>query len=564
MIDPRAQRRPIRYEDLFDGEVSDARLDEELSVLPRSAVLLFANMAAIVHNTATDDDVAELQAQLEIACAITNGTPYSAPLLALMRQRQKDVLAHTEQLVVLTFRLMRIAGKRSVGSVPDQGAAALRAMLLFNSLHDDYKKRLWMTSEGREALSFRQRFASGERLQNILVRYAGFLRWARSDEGQNSQYALPVDDVFFDLHSMDADAYFGAGLMLYAGIASVRHVADLKRHSSLIDVTKYLAEIQDTTRLTHWLELNSMREEQFLARQYEDDDTRYAAASLLPLLFYPFVQADEGYVLPSPTFFENAFGPAIYHRLLNGFKSRHDDQRGRFTQFFADYHEYYAHSVLAGSAGAAGARVEREQHYGTKKRPAKSTDVIVFEGDAAVFVEAVGKRPNATESIVKMDPVGIKKDVKAMFLDKLEELNDRIADFRSGRVVFEGIDPTRVRIFPVVLPPEPVEMLYALGNRVRATAANEGWLRDTEPFQILDPEALEALESALRAGEKLSDILDRKYSAGYGDYSMIQYIKWVEPTLDRGPSIRMTEEYQAIARCFLSLARDWGVPGASP
>ena len=141
----------------------------------------------------------------------------------------------------------------------------------------------------------------------------------------------------------------------------------------------------------------------------------------------------------------------------------------------------------------------------------KSTDLVIFEGSNALFIEVVAKRFNYITNLQRLDAKAIAKDIESMIYEKVKQLDRNIADFRTGALSYDGIDSSSIKsVYPVVATVVPVPQFVGLPRIVTKEIADREYLADVEALQFLAAEDLEMLVPAFSAGQSLSTILAEK------------------------------------------------------
>lgn len=275
----------------------------------------------------------------------------------------------------------------------------------------------------------------------------------------------------------------------------------------------------------------------------------------------PVVTDGGTFLVPSPKLVLNAMGDGTYFVLLDGYKKADKHKFTRFYGYF--FQDYVADRIAAGYAHRSDASVHFPRFYGSRRVRIESTDLIVVEDGNVLFFEAVAKRTRLVDSVLRLDPISIEKDIKTGILKKAKELHDRIADFRSGKLLsdiprFEG-----QRVYPIIISPKDWPRIQILRRFWPDEQRREQLLLDTEPLEILDVDEAEWLESMLAGGVRLAALLDRKNRPPMGHepsrlLSLHDYLAIDERGLiPRDTPARLRGD--RIAADIIALARSWGV-----
>lgn len=320
--------------------------------------------------------------------------------------------------------------------------------------------------------------------------------------------------------------------------------------------------MSDARVLRQWIASNSVGIESLRDEWKLEPSLSFAAAG--PLWRKPVVQVEPDLLLaPMPSLVENVMGDGTYFTLMDGYReaagsSQLDPKEAveRFTRFYGEFFEDHVAGILeCAYEGRTNVRFSREVEYDR----VKSSDVIVAEGDNIIFVEIVAKRMNLRESVLRLNPVAIAKDIQAAILDKAAQLDRNIRDFRSGKLLPDFPRSEGQHFFPVIVAPRDLPRINAITTWLQDAGQKKGLLADAEPLELLDLGEIEQLERSLHEGLSLSALLDRKNGSTPHNrmMSLHNYLIHVEPgTLVRGPS-PTRERGSAIARQILTLAESW-------
>jgi hypothetical protein len=183
--------------------------------------------------------------------------------------------------------------------------------------------------------------------------------------------------------------------------------------------------------------------------------------------------------------------------------------------------------------------------------------VIAEDGDF-IFLEVVAKRLNMRASVAKLDEQKIADDFRMGILEKVEELDRNIKDFRA-RILFPDLPrKENYRIFPVIVSPNEWPRAYLLSTLLPAALAEHKWLEGTEPLEILDVAEVERLESVV-AGNSFGALLDRKNRTRPHDrlQSVHNYLTNVERGLETAENPAYVRADNTANR-LMEFAKTWG------
>jgi hypothetical protein len=186
--------------------------------------------------------------------------------------------------------------------------------------------------------------------------------------------------------------------------------------------------------------------------------------------------------------------------------------------------EDYAAAVVekAYSGADSWAKVRREVSYALPAGEAKSPDIAVLENSNLVFIEVCHSRlPQAL--LTAPTKALMRQALDNIYLEKLEQLGDRIVDFVASRINTLDIQPSEVtRIYPVLvtapnLVPNPV-----LAEVLKSDVQKRLYDRDemVQPLTLLRIHELECLAGLVESGWQMRQVLEAKSSSAYSAHAL--------------------------------------------
>jgi hypothetical protein len=260
----------------------------------------------------------------------------------------------------------------------------------------------------------------------------------------------------------------------------------------------------------------------------------------------------------------NAMGDGVYYALMDGYraaagndKKARDRAVERFTQFYGEFFEDYVVDLFQrGYIGRKDAHVSGEVEY---KKGVLSSDVIVTEANDILFIEVVAKRMGFIDSILRLSPETIGRDIEAGVIDKARQLQRNITDFRSGLLFPDCPRPQKKRIFPIIIAPNEWPRITIIDSILPVLEREEGLLADVEPLELFDAGEAEWLETALPSGLRLGELLNRKNRSTkqYRLMSLHNYLYYAEPGTSPGlvPNVRIRGG--EVAKEIIGLVESW-------
>ena len=406
-----------------------------------------------------------------------------------------------------------------------------------------------------------------ENPSDLLARTDAFFAWSRTSKAQSSRNALRVEEDLHRFTGLTPAEYAAGAYFTLARFASMQNWPEVMRLGVAFSIEQWQAGMRDTRVIRQWFAGNSVQ--LGTVRTEWKAELSLSLAGAGSLWRKPVVQVeDDLYFVPDPILVQNVMGDGTYFALLDGYREAagtdnhaRKEALGRFTRFYGEFFEDHVASILGRAyEGRANALFTREVEY----LPGfKSSDVIIAEGHDIIFVEVVTKRMNLIDSVLRLKPEAIAKDLEAAVLGKARQLDRNIRDFRAGPLLPNFPRVAGQRIFPVVVSPHDRPRINVITTALEVARKSQGLLADVEPLELLDLGEVEQLEAGLHDGISLSGLLDRKNKSTRHNrmMSLHNYLINVEPsTLPPGmsPTRRRGSE---IAKGIIELAQTWIASG---
>jgi hypothetical protein len=502
----------LPYEQFFDDvKPSREALLDLVRRLPRGRT-----MGALVATTAiltNQRDGLEAGPQHAFAHEMASEVPWATVLLDALRATPNAVIITEEHLAML-FRLVLEHGPQDRGDVgPDYYDAMLRALLMLNTL-DASEAEANGANNTFVRTELRSLTYDTENPADVIERYARFLEWSRSPAALNSDNYLNLDEDMLRFFGMSYDEYAAAIFAFWSYYASIASSKELAARKPFVDYAATIASMTDHSVLDRFLARFSTDLERLLADFQKEHET-LSGAGLRPLLQTPLVRCPAGIIAPYPRHLRNLLGTGLFFALMDSYRDAagpdpkaRKDAVDRFTRFFGEFFEDYVVQRFDETYRTANAKLYTEREY---QPGVKSTDLVIIEDETAIFIEVVAKRFNYMTSIQKLDPKAITRDIDSMVVEKVEQLDRNVRDFREGVLIYPGVDAAAItRIYPIVATVQPIPQNVGITTVIAASVAEKGYLADTEPLQFLAAEEIEMLGPAFASGYSLESLLSKK------------------------------------------------------
>lgn len=502
------------YEEFFDDDKpSVAALMAQIESLPYEPAMggLLA-LSALISNI---EEPFRSDVQQQIVAEIGQSTSYVRSLIDFLREHGNRVFVSEEQIGVL-IRLCIQHRDLMVGKIEDLGDRLLRAMLLWNSLAVA-ETTTAIEQDAPEAkderfvkLEIRSVLHDAENIRDVLGRYSEFMLWSRSEEGHTENY-IDLDAAFNRFYGVSYDEWIAAALAFLSYYGSFRTMHDIRNRPLAPKYEALTGGLLESAVLDKFAK-EAIIGEVALRTAFEQIPDTLSGAGLAPLLQQPLVKLQNaGIACPYIPYLRNKMGTGVYFALMDGFRREGGGAAvERFTRYFGQFFEFYVFQIFRRSYKAGGGAVYPEQTY---LPGIKSTDVVIFDGSSAIFIEVVAKRFNFVKSVLGLEDAAIQRDIENMIIEKAEQLNRNIADFRSGSLRYDGVTPENIaKVFPVVCTITPVPQFIGVNGAVAKRIAETGLLSTSEPLQLMCAEDCEILEPFFAGSGSLSEIFSQKIS----------------------------------------------------
>jgi hypothetical protein len=510
------------------------------------------------------DGVESARQQRALVGEMTKDLLYSAAIASKLMSEPHRVL-FTQEGMLAVLRLAVVAGSPGNPPVGDHSDTFTKAILAANELlaleimveNPSGAAADLLPSELRSAI------LHAENLNDQLARTDAFFAWSITAEARASKNVLPVEEDLRRFTGLTPLEYAAGAYGMLARFASMKTWSEVERLGVAFSIEQWQAGVSDTRVVRQWIVANSVPLENVRAEWQSEPSLSLAGAGCL--WRKPVIQVeDDLFFVPAPTLVQNAMGDGTYFALMDGYRdAAGSDPRARkeaverFTRFYGEFFEDQIAGILERAySGRIDALFTREVEY---LAGVKSSDVIIAEGQDVIFVEVVAKRMNLVDSVLRLKPEAIARDIEAAVLVKTRQLDRNIRDFRAGTLLPDFPRTAGQRIFPVIVSPHDRPRVNVITTALADARKKHGLLADVEPLELLDLGEVEQVETGIHTGVRLSALLDRKNKSTPHNrmMSLHNYLIFVEPnTLPAGMS-PTRERGSEVAQRILALAQTW-------
>jgi hypothetical protein len=335
---------------------------------------------------------------------------------------------------------------------------------------------------------------------------------------------------------------------IFFGIALLRSARALDPDATLLERAVlippgHLAPVVSTERLERLSHAVSATREEFRRAFSTSGETDpHVAWDHTPFELRPFLRGEDGsLLLLSPRALQGWMTRGIYFRMMEAARAAEHEggtERSRverFTRFCGPLAERYVLKLVERSYEVhepdPPVSVYGEKRYRVGKRARLSPDVAIAQPPDLVLVEVYSGRVPLQ---ARVDPT--RKDLhttlKKMLIDKLEQLQDRIADLLEGHLTFQGMgDVATLKVWPVLLlAGEGIALTPIVWSWVEMFIP-EGSFSDQRvgPPTICNLDEFERLLVLVERGQLLPALLASFHDSGY---SRLPFTNWISDTYD--------------------------------
>lgn len=472
------------------------------------ALRFFARVSTLIDNF-QGSNFFDLQAS--VVREIGQGYPYARRLIEKLVPPR--VFLSSEQMAVLQ-KFAILYSPESDSAEPDEfGDSLLRVMLSYNDLRGKEVIVGGNPEASLLAAEIRSTFVSDELSGFLLDLYWQFFKWSQTAAARSSRDHLDINADLQQLIGYSYIEYAASAFVYMARSLNVRTIANLSEYDPVFNITLYLQNLTVPDIPRRWLSDNALSIEAARSQFAASSSAKYSGFSLQALMSRPFVLvAEDSALCPHRAFLENKIATGLFFTLLDAYNAA-DGNRTRsdkLTRFFGDFFE--THCVnMAKNTHPTPELVFGEQPYSG----GKSTDLVIFEGESAVFIDIATVRLALAKTVIDLDEESIDRDI-GKIVDNARQMTTAIAAFRNGRLQYRGadgnpIDPQAIRhIYPVAVIVAPIPRLWQFNKKISDRLSDGNFLPDTEPFEVLSAREFDLLMRLVRGGHQVSEVLERK------------------------------------------------------
>ena len=472
------------------------------------------------------------------------------PLDAALQVRVARLLAHDRRSHALARRLFANPGTVLVDSEQiamlsayaiafceaetwplDGYARLLEALLTYHSVKGQELQRAGDIYESLLRTEVRSVSTDSEAILDVMARWRAFARWAETGEATRSYSYVNINALFQEKLGLGIVAWTAATWTMVAHFAQIKMSPEGPSYDAFLDPTIYYSTLTDRSELVQWLEQTSISLEDARRALREIKTTSLSEIELL--MNTPLVRTPWGICCPVLRFLPNVAGNGLMFRLGSHLAI---EESNRLRQFFGQFLEYHLHAIIRDVSRDRDVKIFSEQRYGRSEK--KSSDLALFDGDSAVFIDVTSTRFNLRESVVSLEPTNVARDMRRFVTDKVSKEISRCArEFWNHELVYDGINSREIkRIYGLVVSPQGLTRLLGIAKLIdeQVPAVPTG-LQEWDYFDLNEIESLPKLFKGnlnlpQLIADKRSDVFGRSRSLASYLYFRKRQLVDAEPT----------------------------------
>lgn len=280
---------------------------------------------------------------------------------------------------------------------------------------------------------------------------------------------------------------------------------------------------------------------------------------------YPLLRLEDRVFVPlSLRFLQERISAGIYWILFDHFQAQGEDKRLQFTRFFGEIFEHYVceifERIFPPSTRLAN-RLFFEPIYYVGRQQFKAADIMLFNGNAAIFVEVTSSRMKTMRTAIPGDVSEFERDLEKIIYSAARQLDRVIIDFRQRRLVLPENAPDMIRkIYPVILTIEGIPQVTLIRQDIDDELSRRGLLQKPgiARLALMDCEELEILEPLLQQGLSLLDILQEWEASPHRNLPLKNFL--LQNNRVTHANERLREEFRKLTKDAGQLLFSHGLP----
>jgi len=495
--------------------------------------------------------------QVQVALRLSDGSPPVAALLDRLINTPERALVDEEQIGVLSAIALQFCA--GAAWTADSRLHLLGALLGFHSvktaeLHGDDVDAY----AAFRRIELRATSTDPEKVTDVMGRWFAFFEWSRSEKGRASRNYVDLDQLCENALDITYTDWAAAAFCLSVPFTIIQTAPNSRRFDAFIDPAVTLGCFTHPEKLARFLQMTSIARED-LKEKLEGISTT-SLSELELLIDRPLVSTAYGTCCPVPRFLPAVAGSALIFR-FGAWLDANGGSSLRLRAFWGEFLEAYVLDLLSSATKDGDRRIFPEKCYGTPQK--KSSDVSLFAGKNAVFVDVTATRFRLRDSVVGLDEAAAEEDLERFIIHKVRDEIARCArEFRSGELVFDEIDPNNIeRIYGLAISPQNVPRLIGLSealDRLMPVVPE-----DLAEWDFFDLNEIEFFPEIYKGKLDLAGMIAAKKADPFGKpRSLTNYLYFTYPGLFRVEGDPADRPPSPWFLAIMAKAKEWGMKGS--
>lgn len=549
----------ITYEELFGPVPSDAQALVILARLPKRFTIKALSALVILTNRM----IRTQAVQLKLLSMVTKGAPNptAARIRELVSADERRVFFNEEQITVAIALLCK-HGKDSDDEHLD--LTDFFQMLVFvNSLIGDAAREAVGPATSKESRfahlligEVRSLFGGTVNFIDVVWRYREFIEWSPSARAPQLPHSLAEE--FQTAIGIPYGEYATAMMAVSAHAMAI--VSSIPDELSLLVLNRdqWLSSLPIKSGVEFFIDLNSTAIGTAAAAIGDGTLTSQAVNWRKAFLRAPLLDIGAGeYCYTFLPALPESLGRAFFSRLLDHYNAAYGEKTGNaFLDYYGRFFEDYVCRLLSRSIRKP--VVGDDEAFATKdSTDNRIIDAVVVEVPDLTFVEVTAKRFNLTKTVISGGIESLNEDLHQMVVAKAVQLQRSIDMFLAGQLPMVPANPSDVKRCHPVLVLQEFPQYAAVRRRAMQFVSDAGVSLPSLQFVTIDE--LEMIETSLRRGYRLGDIIKKKCRrADEVEMSLRNYLIKRQPTLIRGKPADLRAEQGAWFEQRMTQLQKWG------
>jgi hypothetical protein len=497
--------------------------------------------------------------QVRVAQRLADDSRRARALVHRLIATPGRILVDEEQIAMASAMAIRYCEGQAWGGT--SGMALLEVLL---ALHSAKGAEVHLSGLDDRAvfrrIEMRATSVDPEKVPDVMARWMAFIEWSKTPTAQSSTNAIDLEQLCRDALGMTYIAWATATWCFTSLFNIIQSAADgSRRYDAFIDPEAAFHNFKDPSAVRHFFGATSIAVDE--ARHALKNVTTTSLSELEIFMEQPLVITPYGVCCPVLRFLPALAGNALIFR-LGSYLDGNGQSSARLRSFWGEFLEYYVFDLIDAATKSQERHLFHEKKYSTPE--VKSSDVSLFVGNTAVFIDVTATRFRLRDSVVGLQDKAGEEDLERFIVHKIRDEVARCArDFRSGELQFDGVDPgTLDRIYGLAVSPQNVPRFIGISEALDRQLPNvpEGLAE----WDFFDLNEIEFLPVVFPGKLNLADLIATKRADAFGrPRSITNYLYYTDRELFRVKDDPQTRPPDPWFTAIQRQAAEWGLAASS-